>query len=95
VRNDPNGDGLVNASDYPRTGRGWQGPYVARLGLDPWGNAYIVSVGAMQSGGLPVAPRTRGWILSAGPNGILDTPPSADILAGDDNGFIFDDRSRP
>lgn len=93
IRNDPNADGVVDASDYPKTGRRWQGPYLTWLGLDPWGKAYIVSVGAMEPGGQPVAPRAKGWILSAGPNGVIDTAPDAAALGGDDIGLIFDSRS--
>lgn len=35
---------------------------------DPWGNAYVVNLGARGGGGAAI------WILSAGPNGIIDTP---------------------
>jgi type II secretory pathway pseudopilin PulG len=47
---------------------------------DPWGNAYVVNTGAQ--------PGDRVWVLSAGPNGRIDTPfrqPSAVAApAGDD-----------
>lgn len=32
--------------------------------------------------------RTRAWIVSAGPNGLLETPLGADALVGDDIGVI-------
>ena len=79
----------------------WKGPYLANIGLDPYGRAYIVHVGAMENRGCPVgsggtppycfspASGAKGWILSAGPNGILDTPPDATSLAGDDIGMIL------
>lgn len=74
IRNDPNADGVIDARDYPRTRPGWQGPYLSHLGLDPWGRSYIIAVG---------------WILSAGPNGLLETAPDALSLGGDDVGLIF------
>jgi hypothetical protein len=38
---------------------------------DPWGNCYLVG---------------SGWVLSAGPNGIVDTPFGVDRAQGDDVG---------
>ena len=38
---------------------------------DGWGRCFLVN---------------DGWILSAGPNGVVDTAPAADSLAGDDIG---------
>jgi type II secretory pathway pseudopilin PulG len=45
---------------------------------DPWGNAYLVSVAALRDG--------RGRVLSAGPDGKLETPFAAGTtgLTGDD-----------
>jgi hypothetical protein len=68
--------------------------------IHPYGKAYIVHVGAMEKNGCPVgstgippdcftpARGTKGWILSAGPNGILETPPNATELV-DDVGMIL------
>ncbi|MGH7831825.1 MAG: hypothetical protein ACREP8_16810, partial [Candidatus Binatia bacterium] len=103
VQNDPNGSGATDGSDYDTAGgRRWRGPYLSRVGADPWGRAFIVHVGAMETGGCPVgstgvppactapATGTRGWILSAGPDNSLDTSPSANSLGTtDDRGFIF------
>ena len=87
--NDPNVDDLTTGLDYPRIGRSrWRGPYVRHLTLDPWGNAYIVSVGAMEKDGSPIVAGARGWILSAGPNGVLETAPDATDPGGDDLGTI-------
>jgi prepilin-type N-terminal cleavage/methylation domain-containing protein len=97
--NNPNADATVGqaAVDY----NSWKGPYITNLGQDPWGHAYIIHVGAMQKNGCPVgstgappactapAAGTFGWILSAGPDGNLDTGPTATQLAGDDIGYIF------
>ena len=55
-----------------------------RVPADPWGNCYVVNPAATANdrrGGI--------WILSAGPNGILETPfsaLSAGALGGDDVG---------
>jgi prepilin-type N-terminal cleavage/methylation domain-containing protein len=86
--NDPNQDGTENGAgtDYRTTK--WKGPYIAKLGPDPYGNAYIIHVGAMQKNGSPIS-SGRGWILSAGPDGNLDTPPAASVISGDDIGYIF------
>jgi general secretion pathway protein G len=58
----------------------WKGPYVAIVAADPWGNSYISNVSNLAAAGLPV------WILSAGPNGTVDTNPNAAVVAGDDIG---------
>jgi hypothetical protein len=49
------------------------------VGPDPWGNAYLVNV----------ADRRRIWIISAGPDGILQTP----FLSS--SAPLADDRSAP
>ena len=45
---------------------------------DPWGNAYLARVGPGE--------RTAFWVISAGPDGVLQTPFSAtgDAASGDD-----------
>ena len=97
--NNPNADATTGQAgvDY----NNWKGPYITNLGQDPWGHAYIVHIGAMQKNGCPVgstgappactapAAGTFGWILSAGPDGNLDTGPTATQLTGDDVGYIF------
>lgn len=96
VVNDPNVDGLTSGADYPVRGRfRWRGPYLRHLTLDPWGRAYVVSVGAMEHDGSPIVPGAKGWVLSAGPNGILETAPDAPALAGDDIGMILRDSVYP
>ena len=58
----------------------------APIGPDPWNNRYMVNVGASASGGRESAI----FAISAGPNGIVETPFSQPIaaasLAGDDIG---------
>ena len=49
---------------------------IADPGADPWGNAYLVNIRD---------PR-QAWVISAGPDGILQTP------FGAPNGPVADDR---
>jgi hypothetical protein len=46
---------------------------------DAWGRCFLLNADALPSGG-------PAWILSAGPNGVIDTPPDALALGGDDIG---------
>jgi hypothetical protein len=67
----------------PRQGvgfaKGWQGPYVDFVPVDPWGHRYGVNVGFMGADASVV-------VLSAGPNGLVETPfyLKAFKLEGDD-----------
>jgi Type II secretion system (T2SS), protein G len=53
-----------NDRNYPP--KKWKGPYLKET-ADPWGNTYLVGVRNLEKS-LPV------WIISAGPDGILQTP---------------------
>ncbi|MEW6110168.1 MAG: type II secretion system protein GspG, partial [Nitrospirota bacterium] len=46
----------------------WKGPYIAIVSADPWGNAYLTN-----ADGFSISDREV-WIISAGPNGLMDTP---------------------
>jgi len=59
----------------------WKGPYMAIVTADPWGRAYVLNAADL------LAPTGPVWIISAGPDGTLDTPTNADILGGDDIGM--------
>lgn len=66
---------------WPNT---WKGPYMAVVNKDPWGRAYITNAADLWNGSkLPV------WVISAGPNGIIDTPIAAaqNSSVGDDVGI--------
>jgi len=80
----------------PTSQFGWNGPYFSsEIAADPWGNRYVINValidlspGAATSGGQP---KMAVWVLSAGPNGIIETPFASSILnaaqpGGDDIG---------
>lgn len=57
----------------------WQGPYLYDIPSDPWRRCYLF-VGLR-------AESDHQWILSAGPNGILETSSSDLELKGDDLGI--------
>jgi general secretion pathway protein G len=75
---------LSDASQYPGTGEfAWRGSYLAEAPADPWGNRFIVNVRWLQPGASPNVV----WVLSAGPNRIIETTFAQPSLAGDDIGF--------
>ncbi len=59
----------------------WKGAYIAWVTADPWGNSYITNADAFRIDSGPI------WILSAGPDGIVDTPSTGDMLLNDDIGL--------
>jgi len=61
----------------------WEGPYLTHLGPDPWGRAYLVRLPS------PGWTSPTVWILSAGPDGILDTLESAPRPRNDDVGLVL------
>jgi prepilin-type N-terminal cleavage/methylation domain-containing protein len=66
---------------------GWHGPYLARNGLDPWGNSYLIGVIGFWY--VPTNPTyDTVWILSAGPDRIIQTSNQDSIISGDDIGLI-------
>lgn len=84
--NNPNGDGTEGGSnDYKTTGsKRWRGPYVSGPSADPFGNNYVINIGGVTGNGAG-----KGWILSAGKDGTLQTAKTASTLSGDDIGFIY------
>jgi prepilin-type N-terminal cleavage/methylation domain-containing protein len=74
---------------------GWNGPYLSSvLAGDSWNNRYTVNIGLIDTtqGVQTAAGVTKSavWVLSAGPNGQIDTAPNQSmttaVLAGDDIG---------
>jgi general secretion pathway protein G len=62
----------------------WKGPYIADVTADPWGNTYLTN-----ADGFKIINREV-WIISAGPNGVMDTPVpnlAGAQLVGDDIGL--------
>lgn len=76
---------------------GWNGPYMASsIGPDPWKNRYMVNIGEIGAS-LSTQPEDRAvrnavWVISAGPNGRIETAPTQSIaaaaLSGDDIGVL-------
>ena len=80
---------------HPTTGSApWRGPYFAGSSpLDPWGRPYVINVIAGHS--TNATNYKRKWVMSAGPDGRIDTPqtstPTTD-LTGDDIGVLVAQR---
>ncbi len=80
---------LVNEASacYPvpssTTVPGWKGPYANAFSADPWGNKYYVNAKDFETPGVPV------WVISAGPDGILQTDSTATKTLADDIGMII------
>lgn len=73
---------IANSPGYATTGQfAWRGPYQTEFGTDPWGKKLVCNVGSLAAGST-----TPVYVLSAGPDGILQTDVGA-LLAGDDIGF--------
>lgn len=90
--NDPNANGLIDKGDYENLG-GWPFFQLPSEGcLDPWGHDYLMDFS-------PIVGRREGlgfgdgvgWIISAGPNGVLETDPRSSFISreSDDLGKIF------
>lgn len=62
----------------------WRGSYASMLPVDPWGRPYVINAGAFTSVATPPAPV---WVLSAGPNGVIDTPLASTTTTNDDVGY--------
>jgi prepilin-type N-terminal cleavage/methylation domain-containing protein len=74
---------------------GWNGPYLtSTIGADPWNNRYAINVGLLDPtiGTQTAAGATKSavWVISAGPNGQIETtytqPITTAALGGDDIG---------
>ena len=86
--------------DYMGGGRSWRGPYLAEVPVDPWGRQYVVTVDGYwsrgQDRGAPASVPTAGparrriWVLSAGPDGIIETRSTFQAVAGDDIGVLLE-----
>jgi general secretion pathway protein G len=90
--NNINGYGYNNLvsksfNDYLQTNNGcyqnWKGPYIADVTPDPWGGKYYINAQEFDTDKII-------WIISAGPNGILETyPTNSTVTAGDDIGIML------
>ena len=89
--NNPNADVTESdTTDYKSTGsKKWKGPYIAKLASDPYGSNYVINIGAITNKGTSLAAGEKGWILSAGPNALLNTGTNDSSTSSDDIGYIF------
>ena len=80
VTNNPRGSA---ANDYPTTvGPPWKGAYLnAPVGSDPWGNRYAVNVKWLATNSLCTGRSNDVFVLSAGPDEIINTPYRVDTPA--------------
>lgn len=70
INNMPGG---TSANAYVTTSKiAWKGPYLPSIPADPWGNKFLVNIGKADPGVSKAV-----WVISAGPNGNLDTPADA------------------
>ncbi len=61
---------IANVPGYPTSGEfAWDGPYLGQTSTDPWGNYYLLNAEKLTPGNKEAA-----WVLSAGPNGTVETP---------------------
>lgn len=90
--NTPQGQGS-GAYSLAGTAR-WRGPYFAgSTPLDPWGRPYVINVIASHS--THATNHKRMWVLSAGPNGQIETAAASTAvteLGGDDIGLMIGQR---
>jgi len=53
----------------------WKGPYLPMgLKTDPWGRAYLINVGLISKNAGASEERRAVFVISAGANGVIDTP---------------------
>lgn len=57
---------VSTTTTFPKAG--YRGPYVGVIETDPWGNSYLVNAGNLGSDS-----SSHSFVISAGPNGTLDT----------------------
>src|SRR5579884_766441 len=71
----------VAANSFPKTG--FHGPYIGTVDSDPWGNKYLLTAGNLAGS------TNHAYVISAGPNGVLDTtlavPVGGSLSAGNDD----------
>jgi general secretion pathway protein G len=59
----------------------YKGPYLPGVEADPWGNQYVLAANNFNVANAPV------YVLSAGPNGTLETSMNGIVVMGDDIGL--------
>ena len=64
--------------NYPN----WNGPYLHEVKLDSWGKRYVVRIKPLYN----ATDRYYAWVISAGPDGKMETKKSDTKIKGDDIG---------
>jgi len=65
---------ISNCVNYPKVGpTRWMGPYLEKIGSDPWGGKYYVNIKFLQPGFLSPGSERAVFVLSPGPNEEIDT----------------------
>lgn len=76
---------LSDKIGYLESGLNWRGPYINAVDQDPFGRNYLIYIRATykkeENGKLLYA-----WVISAGPNKMVETAPTDNKLKGDDAG---------
>lgn len=78
-----------NATGYSTAGdQQWRGPYLSKRGLDPWGKSFLIYLQGVRDAASPDnETRTTSkniLVISAGPNGVVETTPEDSSPKGDD-----------
>lgn len=73
--------------DAMNCGARWGGPYLDGLQSDPWGRHYVV---LLSGAGRERRAVRHVWVLSAGPDGVIETRPEDRRPVGDDIGMTLD-----
>ncbi len=71
--------------DKMSIGEKWGGPYIDSLNPDPWGRRYVVLLKELSK-----EAQARTWVISAGPDGVIDTGLMDTIPGGDDIGTMVE-----
>lgn len=69
----------LKTDDNGAYGTLWKGPYLNATEADPWDHAYIINADQFSGTG-PL------WVVSAGPDGIVQTSANADVCSDTKNG---------
>ncbi len=77
---------VINAAGYD--GKDWKGAYLSEVKSDPWGHKYLCNIGFITKRDDQGVYANAVFVLSAGPNGIVETPAEQSLktatIAGDD-----------
>ncbi|MEE9394822.1 MAG: hypothetical protein V3W41_20225 [Planctomycetota bacterium] len=80
---------FINQPKMSGSGR-WQGAYLPQLAPDPWGRSYLIFPQGEFGHAGDQKRQGHSWVLSAGPNGIVETLPGGIIEMGDDVALLVD-----